>query len=278
MPFDTGIADRLRAAGLKVVEVEGWRTRGRASFNPVGSVDHHTAGPRRGNAPSLGTCIKGRPDLPGPLCNVHVARDNTCHVVAAGKANHAGKGGFKGIQGNSRMFGVERENVGTADEPWRPDQTETAARVHAALLRGHGLSAEMLCLHKEWTPRKADAHTITGAELRALCAKFLDGGKPVVAPPPKPVTFGPITTTTFQEDKMFQLDFDMPLDANGNGFRDLDTIPEKVVSIIVNAANPPENGFRPITTGRLNVAGKTRVTVAGGPPSGRVALDMWVAE
>lgn len=278
MPHDTGIADRLRAAGLNVVEVAGWQTRGADTFSPLGSVDHHTAGPRSGNAPSLGTCINGRPDLTGPLCNVHVARDNTCHVVAAGKANHAGQGGFKGISGNSRMFGVERENVGTSAEPWRPDQTETAARVHAALLRGHGLSAETLCLHKEWTPRKSDAHTITGAELRALCAGLLTGGAAVA--PPAPVTFGPLTITNFQEDSMKQFDFDMPLDANGNGFRDVETgtSPEKVVSIVVNAANPPENGFRSISTGRLNVAGKTRVTVAGGPPSGRVALDLWVAE
>ena len=93
MPRDTGIADRLRAKGLNVVEVNGWRTRGAEGFNPRGSVDHHTAGPRKGNAPSLGVCINGRADLPGPLCNVLVGRDGTCYVVAAGRANHAGAGG-----------------------------------------------------------------------------------------------------------------------------------------------------------------------------------------
>lgn len=56
---DTGIADRLRDEGLHVVEVAGWQTRGNSSFNPRGSVDHHTAGPRSGNAPSLGICING---------------------------------------------------------------------------------------------------------------------------------------------------------------------------------------------------------------------------
>lgn len=278
MPRDMGIADRLRAADLKVVEVAGWQTRGSASFNPRGSVDHHTAGPRTGNSPTLGTCINGRPDVNGPLCNVLVARDNTCLVVAAGRANHAGKGTFRGLVGNASVYGVERENVGTPAEPWRPDQTETAARVHAALLRGRGISADMLCLHREWAPdRKVDAHTITGDDLRQLCARFLTGQNPTVAT--APVIFNQVTTTSFQEDNMKKFDFDLPLDANGSGFRDVDTgtDPENVVSIVVNSANPPESGFAAISTGRLNVGGKTRVTVAGGPPRGRVALDMWVA-
>lgn len=278
MPRDTGIADRLRAAGLKVVEVANWQNQGSANFNPRGSVDHHTAGPRNGNHPTLGVCINGRPGLKGPLCNVLVARDNTCLVVAAGTANHAGKGTFGGLVGNSSVYGVERENVGTRDEPWRSDQTETAAKVHAALLRGRGISADMLCLHREWAPnRKVDAHTITGDELRRLCAQFLTGQEP--ADVIEPVIFNQVTTTNFQEDNMKKFDFDLPLDANGSGFRDVDTgtDPENVVSIVVNSANPPESGFAAISTGRLNVGGKTRVTVAGGPPRGRVALDMWVA-
>lgn len=275
MGFDVGIASRLRAQGLKVVEVAGWTTRGSASFDPRGSVDHHTAGPRTGNAPSLGTCINGRPDLPGPLCNVFVARDNTCHVVAAGRANHAGRGGWRDLEGNSSVYGVERENVGNPSEPWRPDQTQTAARVHAALLRGRGISAAMLCEHREWAPeRKPDAHSVSGTEMRRLCAAFLAAGLQPPLPP------GPITVTTFKEDNMKKFDLDIPLDANGNGFRDLDTgkSPDNVVSIVVNAANPPENGFVAIAPGRLNVAGKTRVTVAGGPPTGRVGLDVWVAD
>lgn len=180
---DTGIADRLRAAGLKVVEVAGWKTRGSTSFNPRGSVDHHTAGSRNGNAPSLNICINGRSDLPGPLCHVLIGRDNTCFVVAAGRANHAGRGDWQGLAGNSSVYGIERENVGTTAEPWRADQTETAARAHAALLRGSGISANMLCEHKEWTRRKPDAHTVSGGTMRSLCARFLAGEEP--APPPQ---------------------------------------------------------------------------------------------
>lgn len=180
---DVGIADRLRARGLKVVEVDGWRDRGSDSFDPKGSVDHHTGGAASGNAPSLGVCINGRADLPGPLCNVMVGRDNTCYVVAAGKANHAGKGGWQGLVGNSTMFGVERENVGGAGEMWRPDQTATAFQIHAALIEGLAKpNPALVCEHKEWAPgRKNDAHTITGEAMRAGVASALLGGNDFMA-------------------------------------------------------------------------------------------------
>ena len=71
-----------------------------------------------GNNPSLEVCINGRPDLAGPLCNVMVGRDNTMFVVAAGRANHAGSGGWRGRSGNSTVYGIERENTG-----YRPART-----------------------------------------------------------------------------------------------------------------------------------------------------------
>jgi hypothetical protein len=180
VPRDVQLADKLRARGLRVVEVAGWRTRGAASFNPRGFVWHHTAGPRRGNAPSLGICIRGRADLPGPLCNVFQARDGTVYVVAAGRANHAGAGGWAGLQGNSSVYGLEIENVGTSAEPWSEAQLDTAARVAAALA-----PASLCCMHKEWTPRKVDMHTVAGSAMRARVTK-LRGPKPPAAAPPKP--------------------------------------------------------------------------------------------
>lgn len=186
MPFDTGIADRLRAAGLSVVEVAGWRTRGSSAFNPRGCVQHHTAGPRAGNIPSLGILVNGRSDLPGPLCNIATARDNTIYVVAAGRANHAGSGGWRGLSGNSSVYGNERESSGTSAEPWRPDQHEAAARADAALLRGRGIDAAMHCLHREWTSRKPDVHSVTGDHMRALVRSFLTDHPKPPPPPPAP--------------------------------------------------------------------------------------------
>jgi hypothetical protein len=172
---DTGIADRLRAkfaeygAAVEVVEVAGWQTRGSASFNPRGSVDHHTAGPRNGEAPCLGVVTNGRADLPGPLCHVLVGRgSNRVFVIASGRANHAGSGAWANLAGNSSVFGVERENVGTGAEPWTLWDFHVAALVHAALI-GPGGNAENVCEHKEWAPRrKVDAFGVDGNQMREL--------------------------------------------------------------------------------------------------------------
>lgn len=171
MARDTGIADKLRRAGLTVVEVAGWQTRGSDQFNPRGFVWHHTAGPRSGNAPSLAICIYGRAGLPGPLCNVFLARDGTVYVVAAGRANHAGTGGWAGLSGNSSVYGLEVENVGTGAEPWQPFLVDIAARIAAALCPDH----ERCCHHKEWTARKPDMHTVSGRDMRARVAQLHAG-------------------------------------------------------------------------------------------------------
>lgn len=179
MGWDQSIASKLRAAGLNVVEVAGWQTRGSASFNPRGFVRHHTAGPAAGNAPSLNICIYGRSGLPGPLCNVFQARDNTIYVVAAGRANHAGAGSWRGLSGNSSVYGIEVENTGTGSEPWREDQLETTARVCAALMP----NIEMNCEHKEWAPRrKPDRFAVDGNVERERMKKYLGGGGPVAPP------------------------------------------------------------------------------------------------
>jgi hypothetical protein len=175
---DTDLANRLRAMHLNVVEVDGWQSRGSSDFNPRGSVNHHTAGPASGNIPSLDTLIYGRPDLSGPLCNTALARNCDVYLIAAGRANHAGEGGWHGLSGNSSVYGLECENVGTSAEPWRPDQIDAMARVHAAMLRGRA-DASMNCQHREWTSRKPDAHDIAGDTLRAKVAHYLaDGHQP----------------------------------------------------------------------------------------------------
>lgn len=178
MGYDTGIANRLRAKGLNVVEVAGWQTRGSSSFDPKGFIWHHTAGPAVGNSPSLNICIYGRAGLAGPLCNVFQARDNTVYVVAAGRANHAGTGGYRGLSGNSSVYGVEIENTGTGSEPWRLDQLEVSARIAAAVLG----NAEMSCHHKEWTGRKIDMHSISGEAMRQATRNVSGAASPGPAP------------------------------------------------------------------------------------------------
>lgn len=153
------MADAFRKNGLRVQEVQGWKNRGVAgTFAPRGAVFHHTASNRHaGSAPSLRICRDGRPGIPGPLCNVLIGRDGTVHVIAAGRANHAGLGGpFRNIplnSGNAFLAGVEVENDGVG-EKWSADLLQTADVVFATLLLGLRRRSVWLIGHKEWAPRR----------------------------------------------------------------------------------------------------------------------------
>jgi hypothetical protein len=189
---DTGIADRLRQAGLIVEEQPGWQTRGKSDgFTPRGVMWHHTAAPLGKDAPSLNIVTNGRSDLPGPLCHVLITRSNICIVIAAGKANHAGTGSWLGVadRGNSTMFGIEVENTGyAASEPWRTDQLFVIAKATAALIGNDISTIPKCCMHKEYTRRKIDMHSVSGEDMRILtgeiCKQFNNPGPPPVAPPP----------------------------------------------------------------------------------------------
>jgi hypothetical protein len=75
MAYALNLPSALKARGLRVETVPGWETRSAGTFNPKGAVCHWTAGPRgTTKRASLGICINGRPDLPGPLCNVYLDR------------------------------------------------------------------------------------------------------------------------------------------------------------------------------------------------------------
>jgi len=180
---DLELANKMRGAGLDVVEVAGWQTRGSSSFAPRGFLWHHTAGPRTGLAPSLGVVVNGRRDLPGPLCNLYLDRAGRVYVVASGRANHAGAGSWSGLSGNSTVYGLEIENVGTPSEPWAPWLLAIAARIAAAT----GVATELCCLHREWAPRrKVDLHTVTGRDMRARVAQLRLAPQPAPAPPAPP--------------------------------------------------------------------------------------------
>ncbi|UJB73015.1 N-acetylmuramoyl-L-alanine amidase (plasmid) [Acaryochloris sp. 'Moss Beach'] len=150
----------LRQAGLKVVEVDGWQTRGRREMGTVrGVMLHHTAGPRTGNMPTLNILVDGRPDLNGPLSQLGLARDGTYYVIAAGLANHAGPGSWQGISsGNSSFIGIEAENTGLANDfPWPEVQMAAYRRGVAAILSYVNASPLMAVGHKEYAgARKID--------------------------------------------------------------------------------------------------------------------------
>lgn len=153
MPYQTGVVEALRDHGLTVGYVAGWERRGSSSFNPRGHVCHHDAGNNWTYPP--GILIGGRSDLPGPLCNFALARDGKVWMVAAGRANHAGTGSWRGLVGNSSVWGTEANNRGTG-EVWPDVQIDAYVRLCAATCDYSGFGAEMVCRHAEWTRRKID--------------------------------------------------------------------------------------------------------------------------
>jgi len=188
------LPDVLKAAGLKVATVDGWETRGRGDVGPiVGIICHHTAGPKNGNMPSLGTLVRGRSDLPGPLAQLGLGRDGTYYVIAAGRANHAGAGTWNGVSsGNTRFIGIEAENTGLAnDSPWPAEQLDAYHRGVAAILAHLGRGSEWCAGHKEYaTPRgrKSDPDFDMVA-FRSAVAAIMNGTAP--APTPIPVVEPP---------------------------------------------------------------------------------------
>ncbi|MBZ9898545.1 N-acetylmuramoyl-L-alanine amidase [Mesorhizobium sp. BR1-1-6] len=142
----------LRNAGLKVAETDGWANRGRAAMGTVrGVMCHHTGSSGAGNMPTLQTLKVGRSGLPGPLAQLGLGRDGTFYVVAAGRANHAGGGNWKGITtGNSSFIGIEAENRGRSGDNWPDVQMDAYRRGVAAMLKHMGANADMCCGHKEY--------------------------------------------------------------------------------------------------------------------------------
>lgn len=172
----------LRNAGLEVRELDGWQTRGNATINPKGVVVHHDASHASTSDASYAKFLaRGRTDLAGPLYNVRAARDGTQWVIAAGKANHAGKGGWKGLAGNSSVFGYDLANNGVG-EAYPAVQLRSAETAIAAICRFLDIPADMVCGHKEWRSSKPDPAGIEMGPFRSLIRSRL------VSPPPPALT------------------------------------------------------------------------------------------
>lgn len=195
MGYQTGLPAALAAQGLTVELVPGWETRGAASFTPRGAVSHWTAGPRGTTGrPSLSVVIYGRKDVLGPLCNVYLARDGAAVVVAAGRANHAGAGGWRGLTGNSSVFGTEAEAAGDGD--WTDAQRWAYPRINAAYCKLGAFGPEWCCGHNEWAPgRKIDIRDWDMTAMRAQVAAQL-AGKPTPPPVQEDTTMAQLVLAT----------------------------------------------------------------------------------
>lgn len=203
MIYLTDIADQLRKRGLTVVEVPGWRTRGYAGYGfygLAGVLHHHTATGRAAyassNAPTLNLLVNGRSDLPGPLCNLAFGRDGTVYVVAAGWANHAGRGaapGFPQDQGNGWLIGIEAESSGVQPWDWTPDQLRVwpylGAALEAAYLVARPADLRLQLGHREYSSEgKIDPAGMNLDAFRASINKVLATGRTPTKPSKKPAT------------------------------------------------------------------------------------------
>lgn len=214
-----GTADRfleaLRAEGLTVKELPGWKTHNRnhkGDWGPVhGVMVHHTVSGTRGIE---GTVRDGYADLPGPLCQGLIHKDGTVVTVGWGRCNHAGGGdpqvlaaikaetyplpktdthdGEPGaVDGNAHFIGFECVNLGDGKDPWPSIQVEAMARAVAAVCRMYGWTVNSALRHMDWSDWKSDPRGIDWPEFRARVTRILMG-KPN-ATPLKPGTKPPVT-------------------------------------------------------------------------------------
>lgn len=203
----SNLANALRAAGLTVVEVDGWQARGflgRDLAEIRGIVWHHTVASRASlatmDAPSLNICTFGRSDVAGPLCQIVLGRSGTVYITAAGLSNHAGAGSAPGVptdMGNYYLIGIEMESSGVAPFDWTADQIRVVPFLGAALEEAYleGLPAEMRLQisHQEYSSEgKIDPAGWPGgmealrASINAVLADEAVTPAPAQAPAPAP--------------------------------------------------------------------------------------------
>ncbi len=187
------LADVLRAEGVSLAEYPGWRDRGHGDFEDIRGVMVHHTGSDNTSAASI---ANGRPDLPGPLSQLHIARDGTVTVVAVGVAWHAGVGMYPWLptnMGNWHMIGVECANSGTSPtaphrQNWPDVQYFALVNCCAAINRRLAQNSSRTIGHKEYAGRaqgKWDPGAINMDILRADIQALI-GIIPNPAPTPRP--------------------------------------------------------------------------------------------
>ena len=195
------LGDVLRAQrpALKVAELPDWQSYGHGDYgsNIWGVMIHHT-----GNARADAMSIRnGRPDLEGPLSNIHIGQDGTVTIVAAGVCWHAGAGSYPGIPtdgGNQVLIGIEcawpRDTSITpatqTRERW-PDVEIIAMRdTVAAILTKLGFASDRVIAHKEyagqsqgkWDPGNLDMGWFRREVTKAQRGDFKKAEPKVVVP------------------------------------------------------------------------------------------------
>ncbi len=197
------LEDVLRARPLlkdKVRVLDGWDERGHGDFADVWGVMWHHTGNGRATAESI---RDGRPDLPGPVSNIHIGRDGIVTLVAVGVAWHAGIGSGFGLpvnDANDRLIGIEcawpldtsiTEATQTR-ERWPDAQIISMREVGAAITLKLGYGAERNITHKEWAKQaqgKWDPGNLDPNWFRGEIAKSMRGDFGTTPQPIPPTGF-----------------------------------------------------------------------------------------
>ena len=182
------LADVLKAQkpALKVRELPDWQQYGHGDMRSIWGVMLHHTGSARADAMSI---RNGRPDLTGPLSQLHIAQDGTVTIVAAGVCWHAGMGSYPGIPtdlANYHTIGIEcawpRDTSITpatqTRERWPDAQIIAMRDTCAAILTRLGFGSDRLIAHKEWAGRsqgKWDPGNLSMDWMRSEVAKAQAG-------------------------------------------------------------------------------------------------------
>lgn len=182
----------LRAAGLTVHEVPGWRTRGNDSWGPVrGITCHHTGGSRNSSVQGeINVLLNGSATAPPPIAQLFLSRAGEWYVVASGLCYH-NKVGWDGPNegyGNDALLGIEAQHSG-GDEPWTATQYNSYVRGVAALVRhrasGWNVAVSRVAGHKEHQPGSKSDPSFNMNTFRArVAAEMNEMENPVTSPTP----------------------------------------------------------------------------------------------
>ncbi|MET0767362.1 MAG: N-acetylmuramoyl-L-alanine amidase [Aeromicrobium sp.] len=174
------LPDVIRGAGGIVHEEGDWYSRGSDSFNPRAVMLHHDASAPGSSPSGPSIMINGTSSVPGPLCQLWFDYFGEWHVIAGGRANHAGSGDGWGVvragHGNEDSIGIEIDH--TTGEAWTSGQASGGGRVLRALLDRLGAEAHnALTAHKEYAAgRKVDPDPLDMDWLRGVVAGVPSGG------------------------------------------------------------------------------------------------------
>jgi len=189
--------------GDKLFAMADWKQYGHGDYKDIWGVMVHHTGNARETAQSI---LRGRPDLPGPLSNLHIGPDGKVTIVAGGVCWHAGTGSYPGIPNNNANFhliGIEcawPSNVYLTpatqhQERWPDPQIISMRDTVAAILNKLGFGSDRVIAHKEWAGRaqgKWDPGNLDMNWFRSEVAKAQRGDFKVINPmepkpePPKP--------------------------------------------------------------------------------------------